>query len=382
MKKVVYLVLHLGFGGVEKAVANQANILCNFCDVEIISAYKLYETPPFYIDSRVKVKYLMNEKPNKDEFKAAVKSKNPVKILKEGLTASKVLLNRTRLMKKALKDCGGDIIISTRYLYNALLAENKPSGAVTIAQEHRHHNNDREYIENLKKSVENLDYFMPVSRELTDFYAGELTGKKVKCLYIPHNLDTWPDNSDVVGDIAKCKKELISVGRLSPEKGFPDLIDVFAIISKKHPEYILNIIGDGDDRAKVEAKIHEYNLEEKVVLHGFQKKDYVNKTEKGCAVYMMASLEESFGIVLIEAQSFGIPCVAFSSAQGAAEIIKNGENGFLIDNRSKEDFADKVCELLETPELYGKMSANARKNAETYTAENIGKQWQSFIANI
>lgn len=367
----------MGFGGVEKAVANEANILCEFCETEIISAYKLYDTPPFELDSRVKVRYLFDCGPNKEEFKAALSSKNPLAVMREGVKAAKLLRGRTSLMKKALRQCDSDVIISTRVLYNKILSDFAPKKAVKIAQEHCHHNGNEKYIAEVTSSVKELDYFMPVSQELTSFYAERLAGEKVKCRYIPHNLDSWADKLP-----EEREKILTSVGRLSPEKGYTDLIDVFALINREMPEYTLHIVGDGGERSAVEEKIKAHGLEKSVVLCGYQKKDFINPLLSRSALYLMGSLEESFGIVLIEAQSYGVPCVAFSSARGACEIINDGENGYLIDGRDKKLFAEKVCELLRDDEKRRSFSLKSRENAEAYKKENVAALWKEFFAEL
>ena len=81
MKKITILALHLSTGGVEMAIANLSNILVKKYDVEIISTYRITDKPAFKIDERVKIKYLMTDlKPNPEEFKSAIKSKNILKI--------------------------------------------------------------------------------------------------------------------------------------------------------------------------------------------------------------------------------------------------------------------------------------------------------------
>ena len=69
MKKVTILALHLGYGGIENAVATLANLLCEKYEVEILSVYRLYNEPVFDIDERVKIRYISNIKPNKNEMK-------------------------------------------------------------------------------------------------------------------------------------------------------------------------------------------------------------------------------------------------------------------------------------------------------------------------
>ena len=216
---------------------------------------------------------------------------------------------------------------------------------------------------------------MPVSRELTDFYAKHLG--QSKCKYIPHSLEYMPD------EVSELNEPLIvSIGRLSKEKGFVDLIEVFALITREYPQWKLHIVGEGDERIAIESAIKENKLEENVVLHGYQGKEYINTLLQKSSIYVMTSFTESFGIVLIEAQSFGIPCVAFDSARGALEIIKDQENGFVIANRDKEDMSAKIKQLVIDFNLRKQLGSNARENSLQYAVDNIKEQWFEFIDAI
>lgn len=378
MKKISFLVLHLGFGGVEKAICNQANILCNDFDVEIISTYKLYDSPPFFLKPPVKVTYLLDDmKPNRDELKDAIQSKNIISIFKQIFISLRVLYLRKSLMKKAIMHLNSDIVISSRILYNKMLRNNISNGATIVAQEHVYHGDNKRYIRKLVSSVSNFDYFMPVSKELTDFYEQKLAATKTSCVYIPHNLDFWPDNP------SQCKnKNLVSVGRLSDEKGYPDLIEIFSEIQRKHKEWSLHIIGDGPQRTTIEERIAHYSLQDKVILHGFQSNEYVKKMLSNASIYMMASFEESFGIVLLEAQSFGLPCVAFDSARGATEIISDGLNGYLVTDRDIDAYVKRVSCLIENEQLRTDMGIKGRENADAYKEVNAAMRWKEFFDSI
>ena len=92
MKKITFLMLHLGYGGAEQAVIAQANLLVEKYNVEIISFYKLYENPAFEVDPRIEIKYLTeNVKPNREEIKKAISAREVGKIVKEGIKSLKIL---------------------------------------------------------------------------------------------------------------------------------------------------------------------------------------------------------------------------------------------------------------------------------------------------
>lgn len=376
MKKILFLALHLGYGGAEKAISAEANLLSERYDVEIVSVYRLYEEPAFQLSEKVKVKYLLGDlKPNKEELKTAIKQKKIVAIIREGWKSIKVLYCRRSVIREVVRTSDADIIISTRYLFHKILRRNKKPGVITIAQEHNHHNGDENYIKRMVRAVRGIDYFMPVSRELTDFY--QMRCKKTNCVYIPHSLDFLPQQISSLSE-----PNLIAVGRFSQEKGFEELIRIFARIVENKPEWKLHLVGDGEERVNIEKRIVDEGVSEHVVLHGYQGKDYISELLTKSSIYLMTSYTESFGIVLIEAQSFGIPCIAFDSARGALEIIEDGKSGYLISDRDEKMMQEKTIELIENLDLRKKMGSNGRKNALQYDVKNVKKQWFTFIDEL
>ena len=107
--KVTILALHLGYGGVEKSISSLSNILIDKYDVEIISVYKLYDKPAFYIDDRIKIKYLLESElsPNKKEFNKSCASfvKSLYRITALPALISHFKLSVVSLSTEAIKTC-------------------------------------------------------------------------------------------------------------------------------------------------------------------------------------------------------------------------------------------------------------------------------------
>jgi len=99
------------------------------------------------------------------------------------------------------------------------------------------------------------------------------------------------------------------------------------------------------------------------------------------SIYLMTSYTESFGIVLIEAMSHGVPCIAFSSAEGARELINSGENGYLIKNRNFEMFEKKIIDLIEDKEGRKNIGKVARNGVKKYTGEVVKNDWFNLLEN-
>lgn len=376
MKKVSILALHLGYGGIEKCIASLANNLCDRYQVEIAVCYKLLDKPAFEIDERVKIKYL-NKKdiiPNKEKVKQALKDKKFVTFFKEGFFSLKVLYLRRNNMVNYIKNCKCDFIISTRDIFNYWLCDYAKEKVIKIGWEHNHFHDNYKYASNITNSAKMLDYLVLVSSDLQKFYNNELRKSKCICVYIPNSIDKIPN------EVASLdKKRFVSVGRLSPEKGFLDLLKIYSKILEIHPDWTLDIIGDGVERPNLENYIEKHNLKDKVTLHGFQGKDYIDKVLHESSIYLMTSHTESFGIVLIEAMSHGVPCVAFDSAEGAREIIQSGNNGYLVKNRNFDAYVLKVKSLIEKKEERKRIGKLARESVKKYTGEKVTSEWISLL---
>ena len=367
MKKITILALHLGYGGIERCISNLSNSLVEDYKIEIVSTYKLYDKPPFYFDKRIKIKYLMDKGPNRKEIKESLKKFKLVTFIKELFKAKKILKLKKELMINYIKSCKSDIIISTRDIHNLWLGKYGNSKSIKIGWEHNHHNNDNKYINKIVKSVNGLDYFVLVSKELKEFYEDKTN---CKCVNIPNSIMSLPSKLSKLEN-----KNIISIGRLSHEKGYLDLIDVFKLVSDKCSDVKLNIIGDGSEKTKIIEKIKKYNLEENVILHGFKDAEYIEKVFLESSIYVMTSFTESFGLVILEASSYGIPCVAFDSAKGVKEIIKNNWDGYLVENRDKEKMAKRIINLINDKNRRLIMGDNAYKKSNNYLASNIKEKW-------
>ncbi len=371
MKKVTILALHLGYGGIENAIVTLANLLCKKYDVEILSVYRLYNEPVFELDEKVKVNYISNIKPNKKEMKYYLKKKN-FNMFFKGLALS-AKTGYVKYIKTAgyLRKLNTDVIISTRTIHNYLVSKFVSKNIKKIGWEHNHHNNNKKYINALVKSCKGLDYLVPVSKELEGFYH-EYLGDKV--INISNCIDKVPTKLSKLES-----KNLIAVGRLSKEKGFDDMLKLFKKVSIKYLDWKLNIIGDGMEKNNLLDLSKELKLGDKVVFHGYQNKDYINNMLSDSSIYLMTSHTECLPLVLIEAMSYGIPCLSYTSAQGANEIIDDNVNGYLIENRNEDEMIEKISILIENEKQRKKLGKKAKVKSKEYSGEVVLEKWSKLI---
>ena len=192
----------------------------------------------------------------------------------------------------------------------------------------------------------------------------------IPVIYIPNSIESMPKT------VSKLNTEnIITVGRLEKVKGFEDLIDIFKIIISKNEKIHLNIVGAGSDYDSLNSKIIKLKLQRNVKLLGYKTEEELDDLYNDSSLYVMTSFSESFGLVLLEAMSHKLPCIAFDSANGAKEIIKNGENGYLIGARDKEKMANKILNLINSKQELEYLGNNALNNSKEYLSKNIKQKW-------
>ena len=135
------------------------------------------------------------------------------------------------------------------------------------------------------------------------------------------------------------KKIIIAIGRLTTQKNFSFLLSAFALLKKKYPEYHLLILGEGEERKKLEFIIDDLKLSKCVNLLGHKENAY--KYLKKAECFILSSLWEDPGFVLLEASYLNIPIIASNCPNGPREILQDGLGGFLFNNNNKENFIEE-----------------------------------------
>lgn len=371
-KKISFLSLHLGTGGIEQAIVNTANMLSQEYEIEIITLYNNHKPVPFKMNNNIKVKYLMNTISNRSNIKKALKNKKIINLIKETIKAFFIIISKKRLLVKAIANCDSSIIISTRYDFSKLLNDFGHDNQYKIHQEHTFSISEK-YIKRLNR-LTRINCIMPCSKVLKEYYSGKIN---LDIKFIPLALERENDEG---ANPKLNNKNIISIGRLEKEKGFEDLLEIIYKMNDK--DVFLNLFGDGSLMETLKNKSLELGIEKQVKFWGFQTKDFIKKHMLDSSLYVMTSYEESFGLVLIEALSYGIPCIAYDSAEGAKYTINN-KNGFFIKNRNEKKMIESIKKYFNLSQKdKEKMSSEAKNSIISYKYDTIKKEWLTFVKNI
>lgn len=217
--------------------------------------------------------------------------------------------------------------------------------------------------------------------------------KKLDALVVltNHDAESWKTVKDafVIPNPITCNnttistcnyKKVISVGRLSEEKGFDMLIDAWKIVAKKHPDWELNIYGEGQLKNSLESQISKNKLCMSLHLCGPTKNVMEKYAES--SIYVLSSRFEGFGLVLVEAMSCGVPCVSFNCPHGPAEIIENDVNGILVENGNVVALANAIEDLIVNENKRIEMGKKAHEMVQKYSQDNVMEVWVELFNKL
>lgn len=175
-------------------------------------------------------------------------------------------------------------------------------------------------------------------------------------------------------DISNRENVVLAVGRLSFQKNFSRLIDLWTRTDCK--DWKLIIIGSGPEESKLKEKLNLLKKDNIQLLSATNDIEYYYNQAK---IFTMTSRYEGLPMVLIEAQSFGIPIISFDCKTGPAQIIDNGYSGFLIPYYNDSMYITSLEKLINDDSLLQRFSTNSLTNAEKFTFDKIKNKWLKLL---
>lgn len=167
-------------------------------------------------------------------------------------------------------------------------------------------------------------------------------------------------------------KEIVTIGRLTDQKNYIHLLKAWKEIYNLIPDWKLNIYGEGEHLQLLTDYIKQNSLQN-VLLKGVTSN--IQKVYEQSAFFVMSSKYEGLPMVLIEAQSFGLPIVSYNCPYGPSDVISSNENGLLVEDQNVQKLADAILKLASSPDLLQKFSQNSLLNAANYQPEQILQMW-------
>jgi glycosyltransferase involved in cell wall biosynthesis len=182
-----------------------------------------------------------------------------------------------------------------------------------------------------------------------------------------------PISNDLIAPLQSNKA--IAAGRIAPVKGFENAIKSWKIVVDKHPDWQLDIFGQGEIQYinELNSLIKENNLENNVFI-----KEAVTNLQNRLveySMYIMTSKTECFPMVLLESLQVGLPIVSFDCPYGPRNIIINNEDGLLVENQNIVELAEKIVYLIENKNIRLIMGRKAKINVQRFYDKEIVNKW-------
>lgn len=345
-----------GLGGAERVVTLAANYFSEVknCEVEILSVFpKRNNNIGFNLNRAVKVHYLPTLSNTSNKINKSVQ-------LLKNLKAHYKIANYNYIIC-----CSSALTILSRLSIVGL------NTSKVISWEHTQHSH-------LSKKVNLLQ------RLFYPFISGVVTltkfDEKIFLKYCKH-VKYIPNISTFVKAAPSTLmfKKVIAVGRLNEAKGFDMLIQSFVLVHEKHPDWTLDIFGEGALFQNLSNQIDKEDLGEVVKLKGYEQ-NILNEYQKA-SIFALSSRTEGFPCVLVEAMSIGLPSVNFE-LPGFDEVVINNENGLLIEANNVKLFAEGLINLIENKSLRLKIGENAIESVQKFKGENIVPKWFELFNEI
>ena len=224
-----------------------------------------------------------------------------------------------------------------------------------------------------KKIIDSCAFVSATSSSAVEFLRS--LGVKRRIEKLPNCLDTEKFRPDIKTNLEEKlglqdHRSILFVGRLHKEKGVKYLVKAFRIIRDRYLDTKLILAGNGPERKNLELQVTKLNLQNDVVFLNYFPYKKMPELYNVCDIFVLPSVVEPFGMVLIEAMACGKPVIG-SKVGGISDIIENGKNGFLIEPRNSYQLAEKIKILLSDEELrigFGRKGRAKIQNTFSYVA--------------
>lgn len=362
-KLLVYVNSMNALGGIERVIANLTKALADYYDITIL--VKDEPVSAYTLDTRI----------NMDTINAKLTMNMDSRIQRIISVPVNILKSKNDL-KKWLKKHKDFDYVYTAFPTNGVemyFADKKMRNKI-VASEHASY-----YAYNLvyRKMKEWLYPRLKAISVPTTMDTEIYQKLGYKATYIPH-LSTYVAQENINTN----SKIAINVGRLTSDKQQVMLLEIWEEVNKRTPNHgwKLQIIGSGEEERNLKEFIKEHELTNvEMIPHTSNIAEYY----ENAGVFLFTSRMEGFGMVLLEAMSFGVPCISFDCPSGPRDMIREGENGYLISCYDKEKYVEKVCEYIcAGTEEKSLMKKRATETVRNWDNERIVHMWKNVFNEV
>ncbi|QYX83027.1 glycosyltransferase family 4 protein [Streptomyces akebiae] len=375
--KIVFL-LHNAYaiGGTVRTTLNLASALADHHDVEIASMARHLDEPRFAVDPRVRLVPLVDIRPYSPDLRDPAQAQPATDFPAEDKRHRQYSRLTDLRVRSYLARCGAHVVIGTRPGINVYVSRFAPRRALRIAQEHlRHDAHSKQLRKALARHYRTLDAVVTTTAADAAVYRARMKLPGVRVMSVPNIV---PEAGVAPSD---CSAPVIAAaGRLARGKRFDLLLEAFAKVATKEPDWQLRIYGGGKQQGRLEALVQDLCLTDRAHLMGPHTP--IEEEFARASIVVSASDAESFGMTLVEAMRCGVPVVSTDCPLGPAEIITDGVDGRLVPVDDPHALADALLDLTADPSLRRAMGRAALESAHRYDPGPAVTKYEHLFAEL
>lgn len=365
MAKITLVVSSLGAGGAERVLTGIANWLVGIGHKVTLITWSGKEDSDFYPLS-----------PNVKRVCLDVAKVN-ISFLDSFLDTLKRLIKLRRALKKSNPDVCLSFIEKVN-IYFLLASIGLPFRKVVSER------NDPSLYRNAKKWLwlRKLSYplanvVVVQSEKASKWIISHVKAKRVEIIpnALDHNRLNMMLKSNAEPDGAENSERIVCVGRLHPDKGHARLFHACKYVFQKHPDWKLDIIGQGELEESLSQLADKLGIKSNVEFHGLLKNPF--PLVKRAEIFVLPSLVEGFPNVLIEAMALEKACVCFDCLP--VTVVDSYRNGIVVKDNNIQQFAEAICLLIEDETLRKKVQKFAGEVKDAYSEHSVMNMWLSVL---
>lgn len=224
-----------------------------------------------------------------------------------------------------------------------------------------------------KWAAKYCDYIVTLTHRDQELWKNNLSNIRSKIITIV-NPSTF-EGIEHIPDL-DCKV-VLAVGRYRHQKGYDLLLQAWSSVTNKEG-WKLVIVGEGEDKQKIIELSKFLKIDDTVEINSST--DNIAQYFKSASFYCMSSRFEGLPMVLLEAQSFGLPLVSFDCDTGPAELIDNEFSGYLVEPENIEKLSEAITKMINLDkDSYLRMCINAKENVNNFKVDEIVKKWLAIL---
>ncbi|MFD4372003.1 glycosyltransferase family 4 protein [Streptomyces sp. NPDC058486] len=379
MKISFILVDRCHIGGVVSAIHNLAGALADDHEVELVALRRSLDKPYFPLDPRVKTLALTDMRKHSHTSDIDDPMLDVFPLIYPNEPADKKpwvsRLAEKRLMEY-LATTDADVVVSTNPKITIMLAYAE-GDYLKVATEH---SRPAQYGPHIRDALFRDAY--PKMDAITAPTPDEL---ETIARYVPgvsHMLAALPNCIPAhEGQMSTGENKIVvTAGLLKSHKGFADLIEAFSTVAPRHPDWTLRIYGSGPERANLRRKIDETGSNNQIFLMG--PATPVTPEFAKASLFVLPSRLEAFGNVTVEAMAAGLPAICYDAPHGPRNIIRQGEDGYVVPVGDKEALAEHIEKLISDDDLRRKMATAAVANVVRFQEAATAERFEKLIEDM